>query len=229
MPSTLPVPIAEETAQLLVDSNMWGHENFTDLAALSSFPPEQFGTIATEIDEMSVSRTDCGATIALFKNDKIVLTSIQDYWKGKIGYQQWPLAANVGGTAVYSASGQVNSDWQARNSSNFNEHLPYVAQESNVALVMYRPQSVTPILPFNNKDVALHWIDDDFDSIDENGNWLFGSKNENYVAVRRACVGEINGVRACETEGGQTWVLSYLLRKVVGQLILGLLLQEQDT
>lgn len=198
--------VAEHTAQLLVDSNFWGHENFTDLAILSTFPPSQFTAITTEADEMSVSRTDCGAEIALFKNDEIVLTSIQDYWKGKIGYQQWPIAANVGGSAVYTASGPVNPDWQARNNSNFNEHLPYVAQQSNMALVMYRPQSVSPILPFNNKDVALHWIDDDYDSIDENGNWLFGNKNENYIAVRRACIGEINGVRACQTDGGQTWV-----------------------
>jgi len=131
---------------------------------------------------------------------------IQDYWKGKIGFQQWPIAANVGGTAVYTASGQVAPNWGDRNSSNFNEHLPYIDQQSNVALVMYRPQAVSPFLPYNNKDVALHWIDSAFSDIQESGNWLFGNRNENYIAVRRACVGEINQVRACETNGGQTWV-----------------------
>ncbi|MFT7101887.1 MAG: hypothetical protein ACJAYA_000444 [Bacteroidia bacterium] len=199
--------VAEHTGQLLADSNMWDHVNFTDFSFISDIvAPSQFGALATELDELTVSRTDCGATVAIYKNDETVLTSIQDYWKGKIGFQQWPIAANVGGTAVYMGSGPVEGDWQARNNSNFNEHLPYVSQNSNVALIMYRPQAVSSFLPFGNKDVALHWIDDAFDSIDESDNWIFGSKNDNYIAVRRACVGEINGVRACETDGGQSWV-----------------------
>ncbi|MCB9190514.1 MAG: T9SS type A sorting domain-containing protein [Flavobacteriales bacterium] len=198
--------IAEHTGQLLVDSNFWGHVDFTDLSIISSFPVSQFEAIAIELDEMTVSRSDCEANVALFKNDETVLTSLQDYWKGKIGFQQWPIAANVGGTCVYTASGPVESDWTQRSSVNFNEHLPYIEQDGNVALVMYRPQEVSPILPYNNKDVALHWVDTAFSDITENGNWLFGNRNENYVAVRRACVGEINGVRACETDAGQTWV-----------------------
>lgn len=198
--------IAQNTGQLLLDSSFWGHVDFTDLSVLSSFPPSQYEAMSVEFDELTVSRTDCGANVAIYKNDETVLTSLQDYWKGKIGFQQWPIAANVGGTAVYTASGVVEQDWQARNSSNFNEHLPYIAQNGNVALIMYRPQEVSPLLPFNNKDVALHWRDSDFDSIDEDGNWIFGKRNENYIGVRRACIGEINGVRACETNGGQTWV-----------------------
>ena len=198
--------IAEESGRLLLDSNFWGHVDFTDLSLLADFPPQQYEAMAIEFDELTVSRTDSKADIAVFKNNQIVLTSLQDYWKGKIGFQQWPIAANVGGTCVYTASGQVEPNWGDRNNSNFNEHLPYIAQEGNVALVMYRPQPVSPFLPYGNKDVALHWRDNDFDSVDENGNWIFGQKDENYIAVRRACVGEINGVRACETEGGQTWV-----------------------
>lgn len=198
--------IAVETAQLLADSSFWGHVDFADFSILSTFPPSQYEAISIELDEMTVSRTDCKAEIAVFKNDETVLTSIQDYWKGKVGFQQWPIAANVGGTCVYTASGPVESNWGNRNSSNFNEHLPYVEQDGNVALVMYRPQEVSPILPFNNKDVALHWVDTAFESIQESGNWIFGNRNENYIAVRRACTGEINGVRACETNVGQTWV-----------------------
>ncbi|TNF25569.1 MAG: T9SS type A sorting domain-containing protein, partial [Bacteroidetes bacterium] len=200
--------LAERTGRLLLDSNFWNHVDFTDFSVLSGFQPELYETMAIEMDELTVSRTDCGASVAIYKDDEVVLTSIQDYWKGKIGFQQWPIAANIGGTAVYTASGRVEPDWTDRNTSNFNEHLPYIAQQSNVALVMYRPQRVFPILPFVNKDVALHWIEDDFDTVEESGNWLFGERNGNYIAVRRACVGEINGVRACETDGGQTWVFA---------------------
>lgn len=198
--------IAEETGALLTDSSMWGHVDFTDFSLISSLPVTQWEAISIELDELTVSRSDVGADIAIYKNDEIVLASIQDYWRGKIGFQQWPIAANVGGTCVYTASGLVESDWNERNTSNFNEHLPYIEQDGNVALVMYRPQSVSPVLPFINKDVALHWRDQDFESTDEDGNWIFGKNGENYIGVRRACVGEINGIRACETNGGQTWV-----------------------
>lgn len=198
--------IAEASGTLLLDSNFWGHVDFEDLALLADFLPEQYEGLAIEFDELTVSRTDSEADIAVFKNDKVVLTSLQDYWRGKIGFQQWPIAANVAGTCVYTASGPVEPVWTDRNNSNFNEHLPYIAQDGNVALVMYRPQAVSPFLPYDNKDVALHWMDDDFDSIDEDGNWIFGQKEESYIAVRRACIGEINGVRACQTDGGQTWV-----------------------
>ena len=199
--------IANETVGLMNDSNFVDHKDFSDFSFVVELPLEDFTPLAIEFDELTVGRTDCGADIAIFKNNETVLTSNLDFWKGKIGFQQWPIAANVGGTAVYTASGFVDPVWNNRNTSNFNEHLPYIDQQSNVALVMYRPQSASSLLPYDNKDVALHWIEEDFDSVAENGNWLFGNRNENYVAVRRACVGEINGVRACETDGGQTWVI----------------------
>ena len=55
--------------------------------------------------------------------------------------------------------------------------------------------------------MALHWRDADFDWVVEDSMWLLGRQQESYVAVRRACTGEINTVRACPTTGGQTWVI----------------------
>jgi hypothetical protein len=86
-----------------------------------------------------------------------------------------------------------------------------VGQSANVALIMYWPEFLPELLPFNNKDVTLHWPENEFDEVTENGNWLLGRQGDNYVAVRRACTGQIEGLWGCETPTpnvpGQTWVL----------------------
>ncbi len=199
--------VVSQTVQLLVDSNMWLHVDFELLQPLSGLPQEQFPTIATNLSVISTSSLLTGQDVAVFKNAGVVLTSTQDFHKGKVGFQQWPVVATVGTTAVYPASGPVSPDWAIRNRNNANEHLPYVEQSHNVALVMYRPLPVPELLPFENKDVALFLQDTAFDEIVENGNWLLGRNEENYIAVRRSCVGEIDGVMACETNVGQTWVI----------------------
>jgi len=211
--------VVTETVQLLVDSNMWEHVDFALLEPLAGFPIDLYPGIATDLSVISQSSVSCGQDVAIFKNNGVTLSSIQDFWKGKIGFQQHPVVACVGTTAVYPGSGPVFADWEERSANNANEHLPYVEQSHNVALIMYRPEPVPELLPFGNKDVALFWQDTAFDEIVENGNWLIGRQDENYVAVRRSCVGEINGVWACETaqevvvdfgtfaDGGQTWVI----------------------
>ena len=198
--------VIEETVHLLVDSNMWNHVDFEQLAPLQGYPLETYPSLAEGLSSLSKSSVNCDVDVAIFKNGPVTLCSTQDFWKGKLGYQQWPICANSGTSAIYTGSGPVEVDWQDRASTNANEHLPYVEQLHNVALVMYRPEPFSPILPFDNKDVALHWTDADFDEITEDGNWLIGRENNGYVAVRRHCIGEINTHRACETDGGQSWV-----------------------
>jgi len=195
-----------ETVSLLVDSNMWDHVDFGQLAPLQGFPLESYPAMAEGLSGLSKSSVNCDVDVAVFKNGPVTLCSTQDFWKGKLGYQQWPICANSGKSAIYTGSGPVEADWRDRASSNANQHLPYVEQSHNVALVMYRPEQLSPIVPFDNKDVALHWKDEDFDEIVEDGNWIIGRENNGYVAVRRHCIGEINTIRACETDGGQTWV-----------------------
>jgi hypothetical protein len=199
--------VVTSTAQLLVDSNMWEHVDFELLLPLSGIPVAQFPQVATNLSVVSTSSLNTGQDVSVFKNAGVVLTSVHDFHKGKVGFQQWPVVATVGTTAVYPASGPETPDWAIRNRNNANEHLPYVEQSHNVALVMYRPLPVPELLPFENKDVSLFWQDTAFDEIVENGNWLLGRNEENYVAVRRSCIGEIDGVRACETNVGQTWVI----------------------
>lgn len=199
--------VVTESVQLIVDSNLWEHVDFELLEPLAGQPVENYQAISEALDEMSMSSVISGQDVAIFKKGRVVLTSIQDFWKGKVGYQQWPVAANVGVSAVYTASGEVDANWIDRNSSNSNSHLPYVEQSHNVALVMYRPQEVSGILPFQDKTVALHWPDTAFDQVEEDGLWLLGRQADGYVAARRSCIAEVNGHRVCPTEVGQSWVI----------------------
>lgn len=207
--------VVEETVTMLDDSNMWGHVDFALLAPLAGFPPDYYPTLSESLSAASMSTVISGQDVHIFKNNGVTLASIHDFHKGKVGFQQWPVVAGVGSAAVYPASGPASPDWSQRNSDNANEHLPYVGQSANVALIMYRPEEMPDLLTFNNKDVTLHWPENEFDEVTENGNWLLGRQGDNYVAVRRACTGQIDGLWGCETpydeslqiHHGQTWVL----------------------
>jgi hypothetical protein len=200
--------VATSTFQLVKDLNLWGHFEFADFAQFS-FLPSNLAPVAAEVaSSISKSSGLYNPTITVFKNKSVTLSSIQDFWKGKVGYQEWPVVANAGTTAVYTVSGKPNVDFSARTEAHINTHLPYVKQKDNVALVMYRPEKGLALFGYKGEklDVALHWKTEDFDEIRENGNWILGRQGNGYVAVRRNCVGVINGVKACENPDGQTWV-----------------------
>ena len=205
--------VAEETFQLLADSSLWDHRDWEVLQPLSIFPPPTVPALAEQLGVISYSSGLSGHDVRIFKNNAVALMSVPELWKGKVGFQQWPFAATVGTTAVYTESGTVELEWGDRDRNIENTHLPHVEQNRNLALVMYRPEPVPDLLNtfagelFEDKEVALFWQKDAYDEIVEDGNWLMGRQNENYVAVRRSCTEMLNTWWACENGAGQTWVL----------------------
>ncbi|MGK0389546.1 MAG: hypothetical protein ACI94Y_002289 [Maribacter sp.] len=205
--------IIQETFQLLADSSLWDHKDWDILQPLSFLPPESAPNVAEEVSVISYSSGLTGHNIRIFKNNSIALMSVHELWKGKVGFQQWPFAATVGTTAVYTASGEVISEWGDRGRNIENTHLPHVEQSSNLALVMYRPEPISALIDnfagelFEDKEVALFWQEDAYDEIVEDGHWLMGRQDENYVAVKRSCTEMLNTWWACDTGEGQTWVI----------------------
>ena len=202
--------VVQETVQLLVDSNMWGHVDFALLKPLASIiTPQTAPALAQSLSCISESSVNCEENIDIFKHHSVTLASVPDFWKGKVGFQQHTCMANVGTTAVYIGSGEVHANWDDRNPNNANVHLPMVKQKKNVALLMYRPEPTPPLIGANfaNKDVALHWHDADFDEMRNDSMWLLGRQANGYVAVHRNCLDTISTVPACHTVDGQTWVL----------------------
>ena len=204
-----PPQTAQETAQLLHDSDLWDHVDFTRLKPLSFNPIEDFPQIAEDLSVASKSSVYAGQDLVVFKNNSISLCSTQNYWKGKLGYQQFPCVANLGTTAVIPSSGPATSDWDSRPRNNAHEHLPYVSQTKNVALVMYRPEEKPNWLGYLNPETSLFWNENDYDEIVLDSLWLIGKHNESYVAVKRACTDTINGVLGCEMTYGdaQSWAI----------------------
>ncbi|MES2619383.1 MAG: T9SS type A sorting domain-containing protein [Bacteroidota bacterium] len=202
--------VVSQTVQLLIDSNLWDQVDFALLAPLRPIiNPGNAQGLSESLGVISKSSVICGQDVAIFKHNSVTLASVIDFWKGKVGFQQHPCVANVGTTAVYTGSGEVKVNWQDRNDNSANVHLPYVQQKKNVALLMYRPEPTPSIIgtSYTFKEVALHWKDADFDEVVNDSVWLLGRQAASYVAVRRSCIGEINTVRACATNGGQTWVI----------------------
>jgi hypothetical protein len=101
----------------------------------------------------------------------------------------------------------VKPNWDNRSATNANDNLPYVGQKKNVALLMYRPEQKSPVLPYKNPEVALHFKTADFDEVKNDSLWLLGRQANQYVAVRRHCLDSINSVPACYMDMGQTWVI----------------------
>lgn len=205
--------IIQETFQLLSDSNFWGHKDWEIVEPLSAITPASAPSVAELLGVITLSTPISGHDIKVFKNKSVGLMSIADLLKGKVGFQKWPVAATVGTTSVFTQSGDVNLTWGDRNPDVQHTHLPFVEQESNLALIMYRPEPIPDLVNlfasdlFEDKEVSLFWDEDAYDEEIEDGNWLMGRQGENYVAVRRSCTEMVNTWWACETEGGQTWII----------------------
>ncbi len=199
--------VAGETAQLLIDSNLWHHVDFAPFRKFSTLPVGAVVLLSNSLTVASKSSLICGQDVVLYKHKTITLSSLKDFWKGKLGYQQFPCVANVGTTAVFTASGIVTAQWGDRTEGNANEHLPYVAQKKNAALIMYRPEPYSSALPFKNPEVALHFKAGDYDEVATDSMWILGRQEQNYVAVRRHCLDSINTIAACTMDGGQAYAI----------------------
>jgi hypothetical protein len=204
--------VVQETVQLLDDSLLWDQVDFALLQPIRSIiTPATAPALAESLGCISKSTVISGQSVQIFKHNSITLASVPDFWKGKVGFQQHVCVANVGTTAVYVGSGEVQADWEDRSANHANIHLPYVGQKHNVALLMYRPEFTPALLgaTYANKDVALHWQHADFDEEVTDSLWLIGRQQQNYVAVRRYCNGQVNGVDACSmpSANGQAWAI----------------------
>jgi hypothetical protein len=198
---------ALETATLITDSNMWNHVDFQAFNMVAGIDLGLVEAISEAVSSISKSSVLTGVDLAIFKNHNVGMASTQDYWKGKLGYNQIPMAATVGKTAVMTISGEFVTDWTQITKANRNDHLPYINQKSNVALIMYRGEEKVSLFGETIADVMLQWYENDFDETEEDGNWLFGKQDENYVAVRRHCLDKKQGVYTCEERDGQTWII----------------------
>lgn len=202
--------MADETMWFLTYFDMWGHNQFLGgLPDLSFLPIELGPVIATIAGAFSRSSYLGGVDYKVFKNDGVTLSSVQDYWAGRKGYQQYPCVAGIGETGIYLGSGEP-IDWDQKSRLGANSHLPSVTQDENVALLVYRPK-IDLFLLGVDLHVSLKWSDEDFDEVRHRGKWVLGRDGNDYIAVLKQCNGTVNGFQSCNT-----WFLPQIWAFVVG-------------
>lgn len=199
--------VAQETMWQIGNFQLWGHEEFEPFA-FAQFLPASLGPVFANVAASITRSSYIGeAEIDIFRSGGVILNSSQDKWKGRAGYQIYPVIATVENTPVLLRSGEVYPGWDGVPNRRSNDHLPYVDQDGNVALVMYKPNADLEIWGFGNKEVALKWDSPAFDEERAFDNWQLGRIGESYIAVRKHCDEYISGIPACPDADGQTWAI----------------------
>jgi hypothetical protein len=198
--------VALETTNLFTNYRLWGHSQFDDFRQFQGLPAP-LAPIAAQIGAAISKSSVLNPELALFKNRNITLSSSLNYWKGRAGYQQWPVVATAGTGAVFTKSGALTDNWENFTNLNVNTSLPYVMQDENVALIMYRPIKTLDLLGFSEHNIALHWPTETYDEVREFGNWIIGREDDSYVAARRYCLNEFSGIPTCSGYDGQVWAI----------------------
>ena len=196
--------VAEDTAWLLNDLELWEHEAFEEYEIFSKFPNwvARFGS--ERVASISRSSVLSGSTVKLYKDNGVSLSSIQNYRKGRQGYQQWPWVAGADDLAVWTQSGEVKEQWKQRSGTIANSSLPFIEQKDNIALIMYKANLDLKLIARKDHSVSLYWPAG-FDETRKSGHWIMGRQGRSYIAVYRHCDKKIKSFYACDDQQGQTW------------------------
>jgi hypothetical protein len=180
-------------------------------------PPDAATPIAQLLKRLTYGTVWSGNTIQLYRSRGAMLSTVRNFWPGFVGGQTFPWMAVADTVPVWTQSGKVTDQWLQRDGGITNSHLPYVEQQDNMALIVYKPYRPMPLNLWGH--VALNWPAQSFDEtrtvqgafIDESnivlgwrllldsllglffekdemkGSWILGRKGDSYVAVFRPC------------------------------------------
>ncbi len=118
------------------------------------------------------------------KTPDYLIGCAQDFRRGRMGYQQHPWSASLGGRALVFTSSPASQEYRSRpNQWAGNLCLPKAVAHDNVVLVMYR------ILPDFVDYLCSHayFPQHEFDAVTEKHGWVFGRKDDGYIAMRSLC------------------------------------------
>jgi hypothetical protein len=186
--------VVADTVKVIKDYNLKEHSEWKAWGFLLNLPMSLINLVSKNLKGLYGGFDISGATMKVYKNNGVVLSSLEDFHFGMQAGQAWPWMATVGDIAVWTQSGVTGKNFQqSQPFQRSNSHLPRVLQKSNVALIVYRPSKdliLADKLSFLTSisvdtQVSLRFPVKLFDEIQEAGFWLLGRKAENYVAVLR--------------------------------------------
>ena len=121
------------------------------------------------------------------KTEDYILSCAQDFRKGRMGYQQHPWTASLGGRAVIFTTNPASLEYQNRpNRWAGNLVLPKAVQHENVLFCIYR--ILPDFVDFLNSH--LYFPKHEMDEVVERDGFIFGRKGKGYVAVSAIGIGD---------------------------------------
>ncbi len=109
-----------------------------------------------------------------------ILSCAQDFRKGRMGYQQHPWTASLGGKAVIFTTNPASTEYSNRpNCWAGNLTLPRAVQHENVLLCLYRVEPDFVDYLYSHLYFPRH----EMDEVVEKEGWIFGRKGDGYAAV----------------------------------------------
>lgn len=114
------------------------------------------------------------------KTEDYIISCAQDFRKGKMGYQQHPWTASLGGRAVVFTTNPASLEYQNRpNRWAGNLCLPKAVQHENVLFCIYR--TLPDFVDFLQSH--LYFPKGEMDEVVEEKGYIFGRKGKGYIAV----------------------------------------------
>ncbi|MDD2647877.1 MAG: hypothetical protein PHI27_03530 [Eubacteriales bacterium] len=115
------------------------------------------------------------------KTPDYIISCAQDFRRGKMGYQQHPWTASLGGKAVIFTTNPASLEYANRpNRWAGNLCLPRAALDGNVLICIYRIKPDFVDYLYSHLYFPKHEMDE---TIEKNG-FIFGRRGDGYIAVR---------------------------------------------
>ncbi len=164
--------------------DLWHYSYFSMLGPLRSFPDFLLPGLSSTLSPLSEGSVLSTASTVTFRTPDAMLSSVQSWRRGQVGYQQhaWQATLDLDAVVFTTAPGLAGrdgpGDWTGSGS------LPRVVQVDDVAAILYNPpfavKAVFPSLTHAFFPKAA------FDEVVTQGSWTFGRKGEGYVALYSA-------------------------------------------
>lgn len=195
--------------ELVDEYSMWEHTNFKAFALVQYLPNFVKSFLSNVISSRTRGSILDPAEVKIYKNEQIVLSSLNNYFGGFKTYQQIPWVAGIGNASTFVRAMPeiaLNSSF-ARDHVLLNDQTPFLVQKENVLLAVYNPNFDLSLIGTRPYNVYFYFDKSKFDKVVDTApnKWIFGSLDHGYIAIYRQCVSQTEIFSLCNDKV-QTWI-----------------------
>ncbi len=169
------------THRMLTTWGLWGRPEFGQIAPLRHVPPALLPGLASTLSPLSEGSVLGPVHLVGWRAPEALLTSAQSYRPGQVGFQQHAWQATLGLDACVFTTAPATMGRDGPGEWTGSASLPRVVQVENAAVILYNPGGLVRTL-FPGATHA--WFPRAaFDEVVERNGWVFGRKDDGYVAL----------------------------------------------